>query len=364
MEIDNKIERLRNIIIEKVRNSKDDIVFLDLDKDMLEIIIFRDCNGNNIVSNYGKKHFGKEFSLPYDVLKKIDFKNVSFDDFNLQRDKNIYNLNNVFINPQTIYRKDLSNCNFSGVTFTGPFDKCFIEGSNFSHSACASIDIRKLKTKVISSMNEVIVDLRRCNFKDVTFENIIESFSLKITSDLLKNEDNKVYPYLEGASFEGCNKVTIDLDKLKESNNKKIITDCNLCDTLIKGTFDDLLLRGVKFKGACSFNDKDGISVNPNKVFEEDGVVDFRYTNFSSVTFKDIFKKLYKLERVVFKDSKNGFICLEQIKDKKYTDTIDFSDMKVYFNKMDKSETYDNDEISYNKDLENLVDGAIKVYKI
>ena len=82
---------------------------LDIDSELIDRILFIRTIAN-----------GKTFALPKDANTKIDFMYVSFDDLNA-RSIDFSEYNNVHLNPQTIYYKDLRFCKFKGVTFTGNF---------------------------------------------------------------------------------------------------------------------------------------------------------------------------------------------------------------------------------------------------
>ncbi len=51
----------------------------------------------------------------------------------------------VFINPQEIQNNDLTNCDFNNVIFEGPLDNCLIEGSNFTGSQEAEVNLATIK---------------------------------------------------------------------------------------------------------------------------------------------------------------------------------------------------------------------------
>ena len=111
-----KIQKLRNKLIEELSKLEDGIhIKLDYDKDILELVLFGYLNPNNskkfIVPNYtiaepcidekGVHTPSKIFALPKDILSKIDFTNVSFDNF-VARNYDFSNLYGVSLNPQTI----------------------------------------------------------------------------------------------------------------------------------------------------------------------------------------------------------------------------------------------------------------------
>ena len=88
----------------------------------------------------------KEFALDFELLKKIDFLHISFDNVNI-KGLDFTDCLNVFINPQTIYDKNLEYTILNGVTFTGNFKDAKIVGANFKGSKNAIIDPQTIHLK-------------------------------------------------------------------------------------------------------------------------------------------------------------------------------------------------------------------------
>ena len=86
---------------------------LDIDSELIDRILFR----RKVIDG---KLIYKTFALPKDANAKIDFMYVNFDGLD-GRSIDFSEYNNVHLNPQTIYFKDLRFCKFKGVTFTGNF---------------------------------------------------------------------------------------------------------------------------------------------------------------------------------------------------------------------------------------------------
>ena len=144
---------------------------LDIDSELIDRILFR----RKVVDG---KLIYKTFALPKDANTKIDFTYVSFDGLD-GRSIDFSEYNNVHLNPQTIYFKDLRFCKFKGVTFTGNFDDTLICGCNFTGSHGAVINPQTIHDR----------DLRRTRLCDA-----IE------------------HAKLEGTSFKGSMGASIDLD--------------------------------------------------------------------------------------------------------------------------------------------------------
>lgn len=139
------IENLRKILIKKLsENEIEKPILLPFDKDLLQRLIFEDrCFAD---------------CIPGEILTKIDFSNISFDDYDLKNGVNNFaRFTGVKINPQTIFDKDLSEVNCFDVEFIGPFDGVLFddakfEGSNYDEIANFEENFRqKIKTLVLEN---------------------------------------------------------------------------------------------------------------------------------------------------------------------------------------------------------------------
>lgn len=149
---------------------------LDIDSELIDRILFR----RKVVDG---KLIYKTFALPKDANAKIDFMYVNFDGLD-GRCIDFSEYNNVHLNPQTIYFKDLRFCKFKGVTFTGNFVDTLICGCNFTGSYGAVINPQNIHDR----------DLRKTRLCDAI---IVGSFE---------------HAKLEGTSFKGSMGASIDLD--------------------------------------------------------------------------------------------------------------------------------------------------------
>ncbi len=112
------------------------------------------------------KESSKEFALDWELLKKIDFLPISFDNVNI-KGLDFTDCLNVFINPQTIYDKNLEYTILNGVTFTGPFKDAKIVGANFEGSKNAIIDPQTIHLK--NFRETVLTDTLLVNSFDEAF---------------------------------------------------------------------------------------------------------------------------------------------------------------------------------------------------
>ena len=189
----------------------------------------------------GKSKRLKTFALPYDVLKKIDFSDVSFADFSIYK-RSSSELSNEFItsiidfselygvkiNPQTIYKNDLRYGVFNGVEFTGSFECCRINGANFSGSKNAIINPQDI-------VHQKYIDISDCVFDSVIF-----------TGEIGKNSRNHVS--MSGSDFSGSTNAIINM------KNVHIMCDCNLQDAILTGLkdlkYNYPVIHSTSFKGA------------------------------------------------------------------------------------------------------------------
>ena len=202
-----KILKLRRKITEELEKLEDGIhISLDYDPRVVELILFDYITPTR-----------KIFSLPKEVLKKIDFSNVSFDGFQVFGSVNGKNkatdftgLYGVKINPQKIPYKDLSNSIFYGVEFIGPFDGAYIVHSNFAGSKNAFINPNNLYNS--SGLNKDLIDLEGCVFKDVTFTEPFKLYKCKKEVRYHYRKTVEIVFKCEGTDFTGSKGTIIHTD--------------------------------------------------------------------------------------------------------------------------------------------------------
>ena len=139
------IQKLREILIKELsENEIEKPILLPFDKELLQKLIF----DGGCFSD----------SIPVELLFKIDFSNISFDDYDLTSSVNNFEgFTGIKINPQTIFEKDLSGAICTGVEFIGPFDGVLFddakfEGSNYDEIVNFEENFRqKIKTLVLEN---------------------------------------------------------------------------------------------------------------------------------------------------------------------------------------------------------------------
>jgi uncharacterized protein YjbI with pentapeptide repeats len=196
--------------------------------ELLEQIIFD-------TSNDGSKTFG----LDIETLSKIDFTNISFNDFNLSvknGDKPHYDfskLTGVKINPQFIYKKDMSNAVLNGIEFIGGFNYVNIKGANFTGS----------KGAIIEPQTIVGMNMSKCILSGVTFNGVFDGVNIM------------------GANFKGSDGAEI---------NPHFVYLQSLSECILEDTFIDT--KGLGFKDinvsrANFTNTVNRIKLNPQEIY-------------------------------------------------------------------------------------------------
>lgn len=241
-----------------------------------------DIDIDNVIFDYDSNDY-KEFSKTLaNVLKYIDFTNVSFTGFKATG-VNFTGYHNVTINPQTIAYKDLSNSVLKGVKFASRtyaediFKDVLLVNTNFTGSVGAQI------------IPETVKNLAGGKMASVTF------FS-KNNGEMFKGCD------LSYMDFTGSYGAIVNPQVIY----KKSLINTNLTDALlVRGaSFDDCYVTGTTFSGQ-------DISLNPqtlrNKTIE--------HCHFNGVEFigdDEMFKDIRILDND-FTGSKNAIIDVNAI---------------------------------------------------
>lgn len=269
-----EINEIRKILIEELEKHEGEPVLLPLEPHVLQEIIFDVVLPTKC----------KEFSLNLkSVLKKIDFSNVPFNDVYL-RLCNFEGLKGIKINPQVVYKKDLSNCKFNGVTFAGSFDGTICSNADFTGSTGVIINPQKIANK----------NLCKSKLSGVKFIG-------KFNDVLVMNAD-----------FTGSEGAIINLAGIAGSD----LSGTNLCDVTVKGNTNRLTLNYTCFKGAKTINGE-MININPQTIKERKMI----YCNFDGVYFTNDFDGC-TVAGSNFKGSEGAIINAQKLKDKSLIGTV------------------------------------------
>ncbi len=131
-------ERLRQILVEELKDKDCMPVKLPFDKELLNKLLFD-----------GHEAYKKFDDTIKEVLTKIDYSNVSFDVFDAEN-FDFSNYTGIKINPQTIFCKNLNGAICSGVEFIGPFDDVKVFKTNFTGSIGAKINPQTISCRNLS----------------------------------------------------------------------------------------------------------------------------------------------------------------------------------------------------------------------
>ena len=171
---------------------KDEKVYLDIDYDIYRQILLNEEDNS--------------FAISFNLLKKLDFSNFSFDDVNI-RFLDFRGTKGVKIDPQKIYNKDMSYCILEGAEIKGSMDDVLIYYTNFSNTKGININPQTVKAK----------NLGGCILKDTTITGSFDDV------------------FIRGCNFTGSVGAIVDINKVYQHNIKYTI-------------FDDAKVIGLKNK--------------------------------------------------------------------------------------------------------------------
>lgn len=188
---------------------------LKIGKDILEKMIFI------YTSVIGEKY--KTFSVPKNILEKIDLSEVSFDDFDVYN-VDFSGLTGVKINPQKVAYKSLCGSKLNGVEITGTLDGCHVVNTDFTG---------------VKGFNKI--DPQKCYGKSLYGAKLN---GLEITGSL-----NGIY--VVGTDFTGI----IGNNKLNPQKvSSKSLCSAKLNDMEITGSYDDTWIEWTDFTGVKGNN--------------------------------------------------------------------------------------------------------------
>ena len=323
------IEDLRRYFFDKVKSYEGDKPLkFDLPQDVLQSILF----------DYNEEEGIKTFSTEdEEILTKINFSNVSFEDFDcrhfdftglhgiriiprlvFEQNLEYSTLNGVTIygdfkdvcireadfrgikgynkiDPYEVEGRDLSNCILEGMEFIGSFQDAIITGADFTGSKGAVIDPQLLMSR----------DLTECVFTDVEFKESSFYGCELVCADFTGSKGAVINPgiilnrslfctkladteiigsfhdvYIAGADFTGSDGAKIDPQVLRD----KSLFNTKLCDVRFVGCFDGCSLARADFTGSTG-----AVIENP-----ETCIIDSE-TNFTGAIVTDL--KVEKIEK-------------------------------------------------------------------
>ncbi|MBQ8891693.1 MAG: hypothetical protein IJ068_02380 [Bacilli bacterium] len=325
--MEEKIYKLRNELISKLNEIEEGVhIKLNYDARILESIIFKTGDNECIVDEYGnRKQCGKYFALPKEILKKIDFSNIDFTNFNAAG-FDFNGLYNVKLNPQTIWKKDLTGAKLNGVEFIGSFDDVILNGLNsgyvtdFSGSRGAIIDVSK-----VNKLFDEHVFLNDCKFQGVTF-----TYPFKCLGIInIHGYRFSIKPHIHGSDFTGSTGALIYPNEIENGLERCVLTDATLATPLTIRSWcmiKETNFKGVKQKGNILKRNKP-LEITFKNLYSNS--YDFTNTNFNGVYFKEPLPKGSLLNNTNFKGSTGAIIDLRIIDEHSNFKTCNFTDTKV-----------------------------------
>lgn len=275
------IRKLRLHLVEELKEYKGKPVKLDLPIDVLEEILFDHHKGKN---DDNWKDFALELNndyLPCDILRKIDFTGVSFKDFRCIGLGPGYT--GIVINPQEVYRKNLSRAKLDGIIFE--LDE---RGFNDVHFFETNFKGARLKDGSLVKINPQTIDgksLEKCILTDVVFDGSFDEATI-LEADFSGSYNAIMDPQtIYGKSFEGTNLRNVTFINSFESANierasfegsinavinpqkiyNKSLFGTKLRDAyLIAENMDDVKLKNTSFAGI-----KGNVFINPQTIYNK-----------------------------------------------------------------------------------------------
>lgn len=200
----------------------------------------------------------KTFALSKKAMSSIDFRNFSFSYFNASG-VNFKRLSGINLNPQTLYKKDLSNSKFGGVKFQGSFDDCIITGADFSESEGAVLNPQTIKYRCFNGV--VLKNIKIDGVFDdcsIRYANFRRSLGAVIDPQKIRDRDLSYVKFADAlvdGSFDGCKIVGASFAHSKGAviDPQKIdgrdLSEVNLKDARVIGYFDGCNVESTKFDG-------------------------------------------------------------------------------------------------------------------
>ncbi len=289
------IEDLRIYFFEKVKNYEGNKPLkFDLSQDVLQSILF----------DYNEEEGVKTFSTEdEEILAKIDFSNVSFEDFDCRHfdftglhgvriipklafeqslEFSILNGVEIYgdfndvcirgadfsgitgydkIDPYEVKERDLSYCTLNGIEFIGSFQDAIITGADFTGSKGAVIDPQLLKSRDLTECVFANVEFKETSFYgcEIVGADFTGSHGAVINPGIILNRSlfctklagtEIIGPfhdvYIAGTDFTGSDGAKIDPQVLRDNS----LFNAKLCDVKFIGGFDGCNLSRADFTGS------------------------------------------------------------------------------------------------------------------
>jgi len=226
------IKKIRNLLVEEIRMCSQFPVTLQGNKNQIEQILFERLRKE-----------GKVFALPEDILKRIDFSNISFKQFRAEG-VCFDEFYGIILDPQQLYEKDLRGASLKGVTIRSnmkdPFANCKIRGTNFT------------------GCKNAVIDPQTIFENDFSYTNLCDTTIQSKSTDAFQN--SRLYI----TSFRGSKDAIID----PQTIFAKDLTGCQLGNVTIrskdKDAFRGCVIRTTDFTGC------EHVYINPQTIYHND----------------------------------------------------------------------------------------------
>lgn len=250
-----QLKELRDILESELKKYHGETpILLPYDSHLLEILLFDE------ISDQGKKF---AFSLEKE-LKKIDFSNVSFDNFCAIRfDFSSYS--GIKLNPQNLYSKSLYCAICSGVEFIDSFEGVNVRGVDFTGSKNVKINPQRIWHKTLFQTRCTGVEFMG-SFDDVNVEeaDFTGSKGAKMNPQSIYNKSlygtkctniEFIGPF-DGANVEGSNFTGSKNAKINpQTVNNKSLRKAKCTDVEFMGSFDGVDVTDTEVMGSINLPD-------------------------------------------------------------------------------------------------------------
>lgn len=258
-----QINKLREELVNELKNyNKKKHIKLNIPKLVLNMILFDNKLGDS----------RRDFAIPFELMKKLHFERVSFNNVPVSC-LDFTGTRGVKIDPQGVYKKDLSGTVLCDTEITGPFDDVRVMATNFKGAKNAKVNPQKVFNR----------DLFHTVLSGVEISGPFDDVSIVSTN------------------FTGSRGAIINPQTVRG----KDLTNAVLKGVKITGFFTGATIVGANFEGAL------GAKVNPQTVRGRD----LKNTNLGNAEIIGSFEKC-NIDGTIH----NKKLLIEKTEDRIYTD--------------------------------------------
>lgn len=126
------ILKLRTKLEELLKNyNGEEKIKITYDLNEIREIFFKSCFNHDCFPDYVDHYY--EFAFDIELMKKIDFTGISFDNFKAEN-IDFTDFHGVVLNPETLYKQKIIDCKLNGVKINGSLNNCDCSNTDFTGS--------------------------------------------------------------------------------------------------------------------------------------------------------------------------------------------------------------------------------------